>query len=84
MNGFFVIERNNTKNSIVQFLDSSPKTKSIVFLFFHFDGALANGDAPFFLQIGPFTKYMFFKVIRETVPSHPGKLRHVGFKAIVI
>ena len=78
MNCCFVIERHDTENSIIEFLDPAPETVTVLFLFFHPDWILAHVDAPFFLKVGPFTEHMILSIISKAVHSHPSRLRHLA------
>ena len=53
MNCCFVIERHDTENSIIEFLDPAQENVTVLFLFFHLDWILAHVDGPFFMQLGP-------------------------------
>ena len=50
VNCCFVIERHDTENSIIEFLDPAPETVRVLFLFFHTDWILAHVDAPSFCR----------------------------------
>lgn len=76
MNCCFVIERHDTENSIMEFLDPAPEKVTVLFLFFHPDWILAHVDGPFFLQVGPFPEHMILSIISKAVPAHPSRLRH--------
>ena len=76
MNCCIVIERHDTENSIIEFLDPAQETVTVLFLFFHPDWILAHVDGPFFLQVGPFPEHMILSIISEAVPAHPSRLRH--------
>ena len=76
MNCCFVIERHDTENSIIEFLDPAPETVTVLFLFFHPDWILVHVDAPFFLQVGPFPEHMAFSIIIKAVSAHPSRLRY--------
>ena len=76
MNCYFVIERHDTENSIIEFLDPPQETVTVLFLFFHPDWILAHVDGPFFMQKEPFPKHMILSIISKVLPAHPSRLRH--------
>ena len=78
MNCCIVIERHDTENSIIEFLDPAQKNLTVLFLFFHPDWILAHVDGPFFLQVGPFPEHMILGIISKAVPAHPSRLRHAA------
>lgn len=76
MNCCIVIERHDTENSIIEFLDPAQENVTVLFLFFHPDWILAHVDGPFFLQVGPFPEHMILSIISKAVPAHPIRLRY--------
>ena len=76
MNCCFVIERHDTENSIIEFLDPAQENVTVLFLFFHLDWILAHVDGPFFMQLGPVNEYMILSIISKALSAHPSRLRH--------
>ena len=76
MNCCIVIERHDTENSIIEFLDPAQETVTVLFLFFHPDWILVHVDATFFLQVGPFSEHVILSIISKDVSAHPSRLRY--------
>ena len=62
MDGDLVFQSDNPQDSSSKLLNPAPESPPIVFLPLHSDGILQNLNAPFLLEIGPFTQYFIFKI----------------------
>ena len=57
-----IFECYHTKYLIFKFTDFPPKPKTIIFLWFNFNGILNYPNTPLFLKIRSFTQYFVFEI----------------------
>ena len=70
MDGDLFFQSDNPQDSSSKLLNSAPESPPIVFLPLHSDGILQNLNAPFLLEIGPFTQYFIFIIRGVLVLDH--------------
>jgi len=74
VNGYFVLKRDYSQDTIVKFGDRSPKAKTILLLWFAPNWVVENLNTPLLFQIRTFAQDFVLEVVSELVRFHAMKL----------